>query len=191
MVLTTQRVLVLSLLSTLACQNSHAFIPSTLSRSGRASVSPFATTMHAAKESNNDLDLSIEYDAAAKLAYNEWLTQYEKGEFDEVRYQSFRSNYEALSIANVIASKKARDENNSDELQKLTLNEYADYTVEEYLAMQNGTPEESSKIDDAIDNDSKGILDVAMESSAAQSEASVAISEAADALAEEEKVRFI
>jgi len=147
--------------------------------------------MHAAKESNNDLDLSIEYDAAAKLAYNEWLTQYEKGEFDEVRYQSFRSNYEALSIANVIASKKARDENNSDELQKLTLNEYADYTVEEYLAMQNGTPEESSKIDDAIDNDSKGILDVAMESSAAQSEASVAISEAADALAEEEKVRFI
>jgi hypothetical protein len=33
----------------------------------------------------------------------------EKGEFDDTRYQSFKTNYEAITVANVSANKVARE----------------------------------------------------------------------------------
>jgi hypothetical protein len=94
---------------------------------------------------------------------------------------AFKSNYEQISVANVVAAKEARDSDTARP-KDLELNEYGDMTEEEYMAMMGGGATASSE---------KGPLETVMEASAAQSEASVALAEAADALAEEEEVRYI
>lgn len=51
------------------------------------------------------IDVSIPYDAAARLAYDEWRS----GKFDEVDYQKFKEVYELKSVAEVTASRYARE----------------------------------------------------------------------------------
>ena len=122
-------------------------------------------------------DVSIPYDAAARLAYDEWRKKYNKGDFDENRFQNFKANYEAITVSNVIAKKKAREEGNTDP-SLLMLNEYGDFTVEEYdAAIKKGPPSTSD------------ILSEVLKANEAQSEVSAALKEAADALALEEEVR--
>jgi hypothetical protein len=123
------------------------------------------------------VDLSIPYDAAARLAYDAWRKEYDKGGFDEARYQNFKANYEAITVAN-IKSKRAAKEKGQDVPEKLTLNEYGDCSAEEYEDMQSSSQPTSTG----------DILGKAVESASAQSTASSAIKEAADALAEEEEV---
>lgn len=54
------------------------------------------------------IDVSIPYDAAARLAFDEYLQS--KGiEFDEMLYSSFRPLYEDKAISDVIVKKIARD----------------------------------------------------------------------------------
>ncbi len=137
-------------------------------------------------------DVSIEYDSAAKLAYSEWREKYSKGDFDAARYESFKANYEALTIANVVAAKKARDEKSETPPRRLDLNEFADMTAEEYMAMQSGETVEAPKVEETEESDESqkvDLLSAAFESTVSQSEAASAIEEAATALAEEEKVR--
>ena len=55
------------------------------------------------------VDLSIPYDAAARLAYDQWRTFHEMGDFDDDSYASFKSKYETMTVANVIAKKMERD----------------------------------------------------------------------------------
>jgi hypothetical protein len=125
-------------------------------------------------------DVSIQYDAAARLAYDGWRDEYLKGEFDPVRYEAFKENYEAIAVINVSTKKKARDEG-TDTPSLLNLNEYADYTAEEYEATMKGKePEAPSTTGD--------VLGQAMEAAQSQMAASAALQEAADALAEEEEV---
>lgn len=122
----------------------------------------------------SDFDISIEYDAAAKLAYEDWRKKYNKGSFDENKYPVFLANYEAVSIANVIALKKARDSGSVDTVKSIELNESADSAL-----IQPG----------GISTEPKAsLLKKALASSAAQSEAAVAIEEAAAALAEDEQL---
>lgn len=128
-----------------------------------------------------DNDLSVPYDAAARLAYDGWRKEFSKGEFDPVRYQQFRSNYEALTAANMAAKKEAR-EKGTETVDLLTLNEYGDFSEEEYEALQSEG--ESSKPQISAD-----IMGKAAEAAEAQADASSALGEAADALAEEEQVR--
>jgi len=135
-------------------------------------------------------DVSIEYDSAAKLAYSEWREKYSKGDFDAARYESFKANYEALTIANVVAAKKARDEKSETPPRRLDLNEFADMTAEEYMAMQSGETVEAPKVEETEESDESqkvDLLSAAFESTVSQSEAASAIEEAATALAEEEK----
>jgi len=135
----------------------------------------------------NDVDLSIEYDAAAKIAYNQWREEYEKGDFDEDRYQSFKDNYEALTIMNVIGAKKARETGKVSKRREL--NEYADLSTEEYMASKESKRNDVVESNKAIDaNPSSSVLETAMESSVAQKAASSAIEEAAAALAKEEQM---
>lgn len=129
----------------------------------------------------SDFDISIEYDAAAKLAYTEWREKFNKGPFDQGRYPIFRANYEAISIANVISLKNARDTGNVDAISAIELNEFADMTEEEFSSMQTGG--ESTSVEATT-----SFLENAMVSSAAQSEAAKAIEEAAAALAEDEQL---
>ena len=133
----------------------------------------FSTAMAAVE---NDVDISIPYDAAARLAYDEWRQQFDKGDFDEKRYVNFKANYEAIAVANVSAKKRARDSGSEDPVPLMTLNEFGDFTEAEYKqAMSGGT---------------KSVLETALESAKVQSEAGTALQDAADALAEEEEVSW-
>lgn len=55
------------------------------------------------------VDLSIPYDAAARLAYDQWRTFHEMGDFDDDSYTSFKLKYETMTVANVIAKKMERE----------------------------------------------------------------------------------
>ena len=131
---------------------------------------------------DKEVDLKIPYDAAARLAYDEWRNKYNKGSFDETRYQVFKSNYEAITVANVVAKKKAREED-GEAPALMTLNEFGDFTEEEYRAAMEG----GSKA--AQPTTTGDVLGKAVESAQSQSEASNALKDAADALAEDEEVR--
>lgn len=137
------------------------------------------------KESGVDVqqsDVSVPYDAAARLAYDEWRATYSKGNFDAGRFESFKSNYNMLTVANVSAAKQARDA--GEEVPKaMELNEFADMSFEEYEAMNAGEEQEQEK------EQSVSVLETAMAGSAAQQAAASSLEEAAAALAEEEQVR--
>lgn len=150
-----------------------AFVPS--SSQLRTSASGSTRLMMA---SGNDV--SVPYDAAARLAYDEWRIEFKKGDFDHVRFEQFKNNYEALTAANMAAKKEARDKG-TETVDLLTLNEYGDFSAEEYEAMQSG--DEARKPTTSAD-----IMGKAAEAAEAQADASNALGEAADALAEEEEV---
>lgn len=149
---------------------------------------------------NDPNDTTVPYDAAARLAYTEWTRAYNKP-YDADRYETFRANYEAITVANVRAAKVARDDGSEEAPKKLDLNEFADMTAEEYMAMQKTggstmslgtetTATEAKEEEAEADPTSTGdVLGKAVEVAAMQEDASSALAEAADALAEEEEVR--
>ena len=51
------------------------------------------------------IDVSIPYDAAARLAYDEWRGE----QFQESEFQQFKEIYEKKSVAEVVASRYARE----------------------------------------------------------------------------------
>ena len=126
-----------------------------------------------------DTDVSVPYDAAARLAYDEWCQKYNKPQ-DSKRYVFFKKNYETITVANVAAKKQAR-ETGQEQAAILTLNEYGDFSEEEYKAMMRGEKPKTIS--------TEGVLDKAVKAAEAQSAASGALQEAADALADEEEVR--
>ncbi len=128
---------------------------------------------------DKEVDISVPYDAAARLAYDEWRAQFNKGGFNEKRYQNFKTNYEAVTIANVAAKKRARDSKADSPIPLMTLNEFGDFSEEEYrtfMAKGGGATTTGN------------VLEKALEAAQSQSEASNALEEAANALAEEEEV---
>ena len=135
-----------------------------------------ASVMQRSMAVDKEVDLSIPYDAAARLAYDEWRQQFDKGDFDEQRYASFKSNYEAVTVANVVAKKEARESGSEEAIALMTLNEYGDFTELEF-AQLSGSSSATGKV-----------LEKALEAAQSQSEASSALEEAANALAAEEEV---
>jgi hypothetical protein len=127
----------------------------------------------------SETDVSIEYDAAARLAYKDWCAKFGKDASDS-KFKTFKANYETITVANVSAAKKAR-ESGTDRPKDLELNEFGDMSEEEYLQMQARKSAPASAPE-------KGAMESVMEASMAQSDASNALAEAADALAEEEEV---
>ena len=133
-----------------------------------------------------DTDLSIPYDAAARLAYDQWRDQFGKGDFDPARYENFKANYEAIAVANVVAKKRARDAGSGEAVSLMTLNEFGDCTEEEYVAATSGGGASQQQPTTTGD-----VLGKALEAAQSQSEASSALEDAANALAEEEEVRSL
>ena len=90
----------------------------------------------------SSVDVSIPYDAACRLAYEDWKVKYDKTTprqndplSAEERYRQFRISYERVTIANVAAKKKVRDAGGFEEARTLNcveLDEYADLTDLEY-----------------------------------------------------------
>lgn len=167
----SRKLLALAAFLALASENVSAFTPNSLNNN-RA----FPTALSAAGD-----DVSIDYDAAAKLAYDEWRNTFSKGDFSEDKFKAFKGNYEALTIANVKDAKKAR-ETGTEASQKLELNEYADMTVQEFQKMQAGDVAEESADEPASP------IKAAVDALEAQNVASSTLSEAAEALAKEEEV---
>ena len=56
---------------------------------------------------------------------------------NEDKFDTFKANYETITVANVVAAKEAQD-NGTDRSKDLELNEYGDFTEAEYMAMQSG-----------------------------------------------------
>lgn len=152
----------------LANQNAEAFTPSSFRMENHHSLKMAATT-------DRTYDVSIPYDAAARLAYGEWCDTYDK-QADDTRYAAFKANYEAITVANIKAKKSAKEAGEEIPTQ-LSLNQFGDFTAEEYQAMQAAPPSTSDML--------QGAMDAAM----SQSEAASALAEAADAIAEDEQVR--
>ena len=172
----------LALLALVTLEVSDAYLtPHHVVRSSRAPARSFAMDMVASATAEST-DVTVPYDAAAELAYSEWIAQYDKP-FDAQRYEVFKANYKAITVMNVSAKKKARESGDGSP-SLLTLNEFADCTAEEYEAAMNGGSSSSSS--EASTGD---ILGEAVAAAESQSAASSALQEAADALAEEEEVR--
>ena len=141
------------------------------------------SSMAATKDATTDV--SVPYDAAARLAYDEWRTKYNKGAFDEARWPVFKANYEAISVANVVAKAQAR-EDDTEAPSLLTLNEYGDCTEDEYRKAMEA--ESAAAPAPAAPTTTGDVLGKALDAAQSQSEASSALKDAADALAEEEEV---
>jgi len=157
----SRKSLVLSALALLGSQNAIAFTPSTLFQ-GNVRLS---TKLYTSE--------SVDVDAAARLEYDAWRKKYNKGAFNEKKFLTFKENYEAITVANVIAARQRRE--GKDAPKAMVLNEYADMTEEEYFAAKSGGGSDA--------------LSGATQAAAAQSKAASALGEASAALAEEEQVR--
>lgn len=155
------------LLLALAAPSAHAFAPSKWSHSS-------STTSIWMGQDTTTNDLSVPYDAAARLEYDAWRKKYNKGDFDGNRYQIFKANYEAITVANVKAKKEAR-EKGEETPSLLSLNEFGDYSEDEYMKAQSMSTSD--------------VMGKVVEAAESQNKASSALRDAADALAEEEEVR--
>ena len=150
------------------------------------SSSSSATTAETTK-----IDVSIPYDAAARLSFDEWRAKYGKGEFDSNRFETFKANYEAVTVANVIAAKEARELSIANgegpaiiSTGRMELNEYADMTLQEYEALQQ-QPTSNSNTNTKSNGSSIGS---AIREAVAQIDvASTALEEASSALLQDEQ----
>jgi hypothetical protein len=156
-----------------------AFAP-LMRTSSRPSISQVSLSM---VEETVESDVSIPYDAAARLAYDDWRVQYNKGDFDSNRYLNFKNNYETITVANVVAKKRARDEGTVS-ISLMTLNEFGDLSEDEYKLATQASSSSS------LPTSTGDVLSKALEAAELQVQASTALGEAADALAEEEQVRI-
>jgi len=68
-------------------------------------------------------------------AYSDWREEYGKGDFDSIRFQNFNTNFLKLILVNSAEIRNARESGNPDPIPQ-TLNEYGDYSVDEFTAMQ-------------------------------------------------------
>jgi hypothetical protein len=76
---------------------------------GSGSGKSVSTKTAAAPEKVEKIDVSIPYDAAARLAYRELKGLSENAKYDESEFQKFKEAYEATTVANVIVKKMERD----------------------------------------------------------------------------------
>jgi hypothetical protein len=73
-------------------------------------------------------------DEAVRDAYGQWRQKYNKGEFDSVRYQNFKSNFLAVTAKNAMDLNQARQMGASPPT-PIQLNEYGDCSADEYRAI--------------------------------------------------------
>lgn len=144
-------------------------------------------SMVAMASAATETDVSIPYDAAARLAYDEWRGQFNKGDFDEKRYAIFKNNYQTITVANVKAKKKAR-EDDTVSLSLMSLNEFGDFTKEEYMQALEGGPSAPSSSAQPTRMSTLDVLGDAVKAAELQTQASNALEAASDALAIEEQV---
>mmetsp|Transcript_36625 Transcript_36625/g.105376 ORF Transcript_36625/g.105376 Transcript_36625/m.105376 type:complete len:631 (+) Transcript_36625:150-2042(+) len=113
------------LLAALAVESATCFVPNSLNH--RSKMMPLFAA-------NQDAPLDTK---AVMSAYDEWRQKFGKGDFDINRFHNFENNFRVLTAANIKARDKALAAGR-DPPQWLELNEYGDFSREEYKAMQGG-----------------------------------------------------
>ena len=108
-------------------------------------IEPFSTTTcHASSEmdveetSASSSSPTFPFsDTQVRFAYDEWRLIYGKGDFDRKRFENFKLNHKTLTISNLKAREKAVKDGRPIP-QWMSLNEYGDYSLDEYEAMMRG-----------------------------------------------------
>ena len=82
-------------------------------------------------------DIAFPYDDnEVRSAYDEWRFMYNKGPLDAKRFEQFKSNYVALTVENLRA-RQASVTNGTPSPEWRRLNEFGDYSMEEFNAYKN------------------------------------------------------
>jgi len=129
---------------------------------------PILAPAEPAADEDLDSDVSIPYNSAALLAYDDWRATFNMGEFVETKFVVFEENYEIVTVANVSAKKSARKSGNAASLIELAAD--ADTVAVEIDTNTPASP-----------------LQAALDALQAQDAAAGAIGDATAALAEEEQ----
>ena len=105
-----------------------AFAAGTFAMRGRSEVQEDRTVIPApslndpssSTDTLSSVDVSIPYDAAARLEYDKWRAKFGKGGFDADKYAKFRATYDAVTSMNMAAKKVARDTGTLPRIQVLS-----------------------------------------------------------------------
>mmetsp|Transcript_4330 Transcript_4330/g.10327 ORF Transcript_4330/g.10327 Transcript_4330/m.10327 type:complete len:781 (+) Transcript_4330:202-2544(+) len=125
----------------LAVRSATAFVPNSNKLGNAPSQNlPVSTTACFASEVDVEVTSSPKFpfsDRQVRFAYDEWRLIYGKGDYDPARFKSFKANHRTLVISNLKAREKAAEDGRPMP-QWMSLNEYGDYSIEEYEAMLRG-----------------------------------------------------
>jgi hypothetical protein len=130
----------------LTADNSTAFTPNSLQKSsivGKANkiwnvknVQLYASSL----EASTTEELSFPHDESViRFAFDEWRVVFNKGAFDPVRYENYKTNYKTLTVANLTARQNA-ERQGTPAPTWMSLNEFGDYSMAEYEAVMRGEP---------------------------------------------------
>jgi len=76
-------------------------------------------------------------DRQVRFAYDEWRLVYDKGDYNADRFKNFQQNFKTLVVSNLEARAKAAKDGRPSP-QWMSLNEYGDYSLDEYQSMMRG-----------------------------------------------------
>jgi len=126
-----------------------SYLPASAASASSTAVYASASEVDADVEASASTTSSISFpfsDSQVRFAYDEWRLIYGKGDFDPDRFENFKMNHKTLTISNL----KAREKSTLEGLpipQWMSLNEYGDYSLDEYEAMMRGEGGESLTYD--------------------------------------------
>lgn len=101
------------------------------------------TALYASNAEYELAESRFPYDeSVVQEAYAEWREMFGKGGFDASRYEIFARNFKTLTMANLDARNQAIAEG-MDPPGWMHLNEYGDFTMEEYRGMQDANSVEA------------------------------------------------
>jgi hypothetical protein len=116
-----------------SCRNHHGH---TLTPELPKSTTCFASEVDAEETSTIKFPFS---DRQVRFAYDEWRLIYDKGDYDAERFKNFKANHKTLTMSNLKAREKSAKDGRPVP-QWMSLNEYGDYSLDEYEAMMRGEP---------------------------------------------------
>ena len=94
----------------------------------------FANSVDVGDDSSSSSSFPYD-DGAIRYAYDEWRLIYGKGDFDSDRFENFTANHRTLINANIKARENAVQQGITTLPQWMSLNEYGDYSLDEYETM--------------------------------------------------------
>mmetsp|Transcript_13337 Transcript_13337/g.14862 ORF Transcript_13337/g.14862 Transcript_13337/m.14862 type:complete len:573 (-) Transcript_13337:14-1732(-) len=118
----------------------------------------FAKSVDVSESSTSSDSSSFPYDdGAIRYAYDEWRLIYGKGDFDSDRFEHFKTNHRTLTTANMKVRENAV-QSGQPTSQWMSLNEYGDYSLDDYEAMLQGQ-QQNNDMNYSFNNNHEGQQD--------------------------------